>query len=166
MQIKNSIILGIDPGYGRTGYGVIHKEYNNLTCKTTGCIETAKTLPYPKRLATISHDLTILIRDYAPTCVALEKLFFARNALTALRVAETRGIIILLAEQHNIPVYEFSPMEVKIAVSGYGKADKIQVQTMVTKLLQLNAIPRPDDAADALAIAITAAHSFHVIYNT
>lgn len=153
------IILGIDPGFGRMGYGAIRHDTRDPSCVVLGCIETAKELSPQKRLHIINSGLERIIEEVGPHAVAIEKLFFAKNTKTALGVAEMRGVILLLAEKKQIPIREFTPLEVKVAVTGYGKAQKHQVQYMVQKLLHLSTLPEPDDAADALAIAITAAYS-------
>ncbi|TSC72340.1 MAG: crossover junction endodeoxyribonuclease RuvC [Parcubacteria group bacterium Gr01-1014_70] len=153
------IILGIDPGYGRVGYGLIQKENAALSYLTAGCIETEKTESASQRLHSIYQRLTALMSAEPPHLVALEQLFFAKNTKTALRVAETRGVLLLLAQEHNLPFREFTPLQVKMATCGYGRADKTQMQHMVMRILKLPAIPEPDDAADALAIALTAAYT-------
>lgn len=150
-------ILGIDPGYGRVGYGVVHQNGALLACKLVGCIETKKTDLPAKRLHDIYTKLRHIIEEESPNILVLEQLFFAKNTKTALRVAETRGVLFLLSEECGIPLQEFTPLQVKLAVCGYGKADKIQVQRMVMRTLHLASPPNPDDAADALAIALTAA---------
>jgi len=152
----SKIILGIDPGYGRVGYGIIHKNGSTLSYGVAGCIETPKTDSSGKRLNAIYKKVSSVIRQENPTALAIEQLFFAKNTKTALRVAETRGILLLLSEEYKMPVYEFTPLQVKVAVCGYGKADKAQVQDMVARILCMAQPPQPDDAADALAIAITA----------
>mgnify|MGYP001575821451 FL=1 len=153
------IILGIDPGYARVGYGVVHKEGNTLTCGMVGCIETLKTDAPAERLYTIYKKITQVIETEQPELIALEQLFFAKNTKTALRVAETRGVLLLLGKKHNLPVREFTPLQVKVATCGYGKADKAQMQNMIMRIFKLATIPQPDDAADALAIALTAAYT-------
>lgn len=151
------IILGIDPGYGRTGYGVIGVDGAKTSYIAAGCIETSKDAALEQRLLHIYDDLERIIQSERPDALALEKLFFAKNAKTALRVAETRGIILLLSIKKGLALREFTPLEVKMAVCGYGRAEKSQVQYMVAKILNIPSAPKPDDAADALAIAITAA---------
>ncbi|TSC80317.1 MAG: crossover junction endodeoxyribonuclease RuvC [Parcubacteria group bacterium Gr01-1014_29] len=151
------IILGIDPGYGRVGYGLVRKEGSSLFYVTAGCIETKKTDLPAKRLHVIYTKLRNIIAQESPNILVLEQLFFAKNTKTALRVAETRGVLFLLSEECGIPLQEFTPLQVKLVVCGYGKADKIQVQRMVMRTLHLTSPPSPDDAADALAIALTAA---------
>ena len=153
------IILGIDPGYGRVGYGLVHKQGSSLSYITAGCIETEKTESPSKRLYAIYQQLTSLIITNTPDVLAIEQIFFAKNSKTALRVAETRGVLLLLGEEHRIPMREFTPLQVKVATCGYGKADKKQVQNMIMRIFKLVSPPQPDDAADALAIALTAAYT-------
>lgn len=155
----SKVILGIDPGYGRVGYGLVRKEGSSLSYITAGCIETEKTNSASQRLHTIYTRLTDLITKEPPHLLALEQLFFAKNAKTALRVAETRGILLLFGEEHNIPIREFTPLQVKVATCGYGKADKAQIQNMIMRIFKLASVPKPDDVADALAIALTAAYT-------
>lgn len=153
------IILGIDPGYGRVGYGLIHKEGSTLSCVTMGCIETEKTNSPAKRLHTVYKKLNAIIAGKTPHLIAIEQLFFAKNSKTALRVAETRGVLLLLSEEHALALREFTPLQVKMATCGYGRADKKQIQNMIMRIFKLSSPPRPDDAADALAIALTAAYT-------
>lgn len=155
------IILGIDPGYGRTGYGMICVEGANTRYVHAGCIETSASLLQEQRLEIIYNQLEHIIQQDQPDTLAIEKLFFAKNTKTAMRVAETRGIILLLGCKYSLPMREFAPTEVKVAVAGYGHADKKQVQDMVSRLLRITEMPKLDDAADALAIALTAAASRH-----
>ena len=153
------IILGIDPGLAIVGYGVI--EYKNGRFRTLayGAITTPAHTAVEKRLNMIFRDLSALIDKYKPDEVAVEELFFTNNITTGIRVAEARGVILLSAERACIPIFEYTPPQVKQAVVGYGKAEKRQVIAMVTLLLGLPKPPRPDDTADALAIAICHAHS-------
>ena len=153
------IILGIDPGYGRVGYGIIRKDSNALMYDSAGCIETSPANSHANRLHTIYRDLKRIIEVKKPQVVALEQLFFAKNTKTALRVAETRGVLLLLSEEYGISLREFTPLQVKMAACGYGRADKAQIQNMVMRILKLPSLPKPDDAADALAIALTAAYT-------
>lgn len=152
-------ILGIDPGTATTGFGCIEVTGPKTVIVGAGVITTAAGLEMGERLATIYTELNELIREFKPDKVAVELLFFARNVTTAISVGQARGVIILSAAQHNLPVDEFTPLQVKQAVTGYGKADKRQVQEMVKTLLALKQIPKPDDAADALAIALCSAQS-------
>lgn len=153
------IILGIDPGLAIVGWGVI--DYKNTKFQTLayGSIQTPAGMRTEERLLRIYEGMTELIRTYRPEAIAVEELFFTNNVTTGIRVAEARGIILLCAEQARIPLAEYTPMQVKQAVVGYGKAIKKQVITMTTMLLGLPKPPKPDDTADALAIAICHAHS-------
>ncbi len=155
MNKKEKIILGIDPGIADTGYGVIKKdENNNLKCITYGSIKTKAHTELSDRLNIINQELNKIIKKYKPEKVAVEELFFCKNVKTALIVGQARGVILLTAKQNNLPINEHTPLQVKQAVSAYGKASKLQVQKMVKLILKLEAIPQPDDAADALAVAI------------
>ena len=152
------IILGIDPGTATTGFGVI-KTSNALSCMAYGLIKyglikTDPTWTMPQRLKKLYNELNKLIKKYRPEILAVENVYFFKNLKTALPVSQAKGVILLAAAKKNIPVYEFTPLQVKMAVAGYGKAEKEQVQKMVKVLLNLKEIPRPDDAADALGIAI------------
>ncbi len=153
------IVLGIDPGYAITGYGLIRYQRNHFECLASGAIRTDSKAPFPERLLAIHQGLSALIDRYRPQAVAVEELFFSRNTTTAMGTAQARGVAVLSGALAGLPVYEYTPMQVKVAVSGYGKADKHQVQQMVKLLLGLKETPRPDDAADALAVAICHAHS-------
>jgi crossover junction endodeoxyribonuclease RuvC len=152
-------ILGIDPGIARMGYGVVDVERSRLRAVTYGCIETSASLDVPNRLNEIYCELSKIISEHHPHVMAIEELFFYRNTTTAFVVGQARGIAILAGVQGGLEFAEYTPMQVKQAVSGYGKADKKQVQEMVRMLLNLTATPKPDDTADALAVAITYAHS-------
>ncbi|MBI4136684.1 crossover junction endodeoxyribonuclease RuvC [Candidatus Roizmanbacteria bacterium] len=152
------IILGIDPGIARTGWGVVKKEGNSVTAIKYGCIATEKELEEEKRLVILHQQLKILIDAYEPAIVAVEKLFFASNAKTALTVGQARGVVLLTAGEASLPLFAYTPLQVKLAITGYGRADKQQIQRMVQSMLQLPEIPKPDDMADALAVAIT--HAF------
>lgn len=152
-------IVGIDPGYAIVGYGVV--EYNNVNFTTLdyGAIITDAKTPFGKRLLKIYEEFDILLKRYKPDAVAVEKLFFTTNQKTAIDVAQARGLILLAAEQNNIEYYEYTPLQVKQSVVGYGKAQKAQVMDMTQRLLKLSKLPKPDDTADALAIAICHGHS-------
>jgi crossover junction endodeoxyribonuclease RuvC len=156
---KERIIIGIDPGYGRVGYGVISVSNACATCISYGCIETLSALALPDRLHSIYNELSSLIKEVQPDCIAVEKLYFTKNVTTGIDVSQARGVILLTARLQGIPIFEFTPLQVKQAATGYGKADKAQLQKMVTLLLRLKKIPTPDDAADALAVALCAVHS-------
>lgn len=156
------IILGIDPGTATTGYGVVEKKGHNITHVTHGVILTSKEMAMPDRLLAISTQLNRLLDVQEPDVIVTEKLFFSNNVNTALSVGGTVGVVLLAAAQRGLPWIEYRPVEVKMAVVGYGGAEKKQVQYMVTQLLNLEKIPKPDDAADALAIAVCHAHSAHL----
>ncbi len=150
------LVLGIDPGIAICGYGVVEEQRNgDLSMLAHGVIETPKTDAVPKRLHTIHTELTALMRQWQPAEVAVEELFFATNAKTAIVVGQARGVVLLTLFECGAEIHEYTPLQVKQAVSGYGQADKKQMQEMVRLLLRLDKIPKPDDAADALAIAIT-----------
>lgn len=152
-------ILGIDPGYAIVGYGVI--EYNNprFTTLEYGAITTLAGVPFNKRLKKIYDEYIEILKRHKPEAVAIEKLFFTNNKTTAIDVAQARGLILLGAEQCGIETFEYTPLQVKQAVVGYGRAEKHQVMDMVKRLLNLKAVPKPDDTADALAIAVCHAHA-------
>lgn len=153
-------ILGIDPGTGILGFGVIDVVRGKLQLVDGGVIRTPVHEDDAVRLLTIYNELTEIIKQHKPDMMSVEKLFFARNVTTAMTVAQARGVVLLTAMQAGIPIHEYTPMQIKQAVTGYGKADKKQMQEMVKILLELQQIPKPDDAADALAAAIT--HSMTV----
>jgi crossover junction endodeoxyribonuclease RuvC len=152
-------IMGIDPGIARVGYGVVEVLGSQVRHVTHGCIETHANTPVSERLQSIYRSLTDIIQAYQPQTMAVEELFFNRNTTTAFTVAQARGVILLCAAQHAVGLAEYTPMQVKQAVTGYGRADKGQIQQMVKLLLGLYEIPKPDDAADALAIAIAHGHT-------
>ena len=155
-----STILGIDPGIADTGYGVICIDSKNkINCLTYGSIKTSAHTPLAERLETLNQELDIIIKEHQPGLIAVEQLFFCKNVKTALVVGHARGVILLTSRMHKVPVVEFTPLQVKQAVSSYGAASKLQVQKMVKMILALKEIPKPDDAADALAIAICALNS-------
>ncbi len=149
-------ILGIDPGTATTGFGVIEVTAGTAKFVDAGVISTPKTDPMPARLQTIYEELSGLIKQHDPDLVAVEQLFFARNVTTALTVGQARGVVLLTASQAGKKVVEYTPLQVKMAVTGYGQAGKDQVQQMVKNILKLKSIPKPDDAADALAVALAA----------
>ena len=150
------IVLGIDPGTARLGFGVLRKEGSRLVHVAHGCLETPKTMPHAERLSVLHAGLHELVAAHRPELVGVEKLFFQKNVKTAMTVSEARGVTLLALRDRGVPISEHTPMQVKMAVTGYGGADKRQVQEMVRRLLSLSAIPKPDDAADALAIAYCA----------
>lgn len=152
------IILGIDPGTAITGFGVVEARGNSYKPITYHCLRTGPELPLASRLKHLYQGISDIITQYKPDCMAVEELFFNKNARTALAVGHARGIALLAGANAGLPVAEYTPLQVKQAVTGYGKADKQQVQFMVKTLLGLQEIPKPDDVADALAIAICHAH--------
>jgi crossover junction endodeoxyribonuclease RuvC len=146
-------ILGIDPGIGRTGYALLEQAGNEIVMRECGCITTMPGEPEYKRLREIKQDLEALIKKWKPDVVCVESLFFAANAKTAMSVGQARGTILVTIAEAKLKIIEVTPLQVKIAATGYGKADKKQVVTMIVKLLKLKKVPKPDDAADACAIA-------------
>lgn len=158
------IILGIDPGTATTGFGVIrYKNNKELILLDYGCIETSKSDPTPKRLQNIAKDIEEITNLWKPDTIAIEEVFFSKNVKTAMSVAHARGVIVEKISEKNDDIHEYKPNQIKEAVCGYGKADKKQVQRMVKIILNMNEIPRPDDASDALAVAIC--HSNVVQFN-
>ena len=153
------IILGIDPGYAITGFGVVEYVGHHFRTIDFGTIETPAGMAFPDRLLAVDQGIDALVREYSPDCAAVEELFFSRNTTTAIGTAQARGVAVVAAARADLPVYEYTPLQVKLAVTGYGRAEKRQIQEMVTILLNLKTVPRPDDAADALAVAICHAHS-------
>ncbi len=149
------IILGIDPGTATTGWGVIKSDKIKPICIDFGVITTKAGLPLEKRLATIYIDINSLLKKYKIDTVAVENLFFNTNAKTAMLVGQARGVVLLASELKHLPLFSYTPLQVKMAMCGYGRADKKQVQEMVRVMLNLPKIPKPDDAADALAVALT-----------
>ena len=152
------IVIGIDPGLARVGYGIIEVKNRKPEPICYGCIESGKDQRTSERLLHIYTGVAALFEKYPPAHIAVEKLFFTKNITSAMGVSEARGVILLLAEQQNIPVTEYTPNQVKQAITGSGKADKRQMQEMIMRLLHLPEIPRPDDAADALSIALCHIH--------
>jgi crossover junction endodeoxyribonuclease RuvC len=157
------LILGVDPGYATIGYGVV--EYNSSRFRSLehGAIVTKAHTEFSSRLKIIYDSLIKVIETYHPDCMSIEKLYFNSNRTTAIYVAEARGIILLAGKMSDIKIYEYTPLQVKSAVTGYGRAEKYQVMEMTKRLLCLKEIPKPDDTADALALAITHAQSSSVI---
>ena len=153
------IILGIDPGFAIVGYGVIEYKNDRFKVLEYGAITTNAKTPMFDRFKKIHDDLNELIDIYKPDAMAIEELFFNTNQKTAINVAQARGVLLLSALNKNMPIFEYTPLQVKQAVVGYGRADKQQIQHMIKLLLGLTKVPKPDDAADALAIAICHAHS-------
>ncbi|MEI6603034.1 MAG: crossover junction endodeoxyribonuclease RuvC [Clostridia bacterium] len=156
------IILGIDPGFAITGYGIIKQVGNRFQTIDYGAITTQAGVALPKRLLTLTLELESVIARYQPDVVAVEELFFCNNAKTAIAVGHGRGVAVTAAARAGIEVYEYTPMQVKQAVVGYGRASKAQIQQMVKAILGLAEIPKPDDVADALAVAICHANSNHI----
>ncbi len=152
-------VLGVDPGIATCGYGVVESAGNTIRMLAYGAIETEKGLNTEVRLKLVHEGIDRLLQQHQPEIVAVEQLFFNRNVTTAITVGQARGVILLAAAQHGMPILEYTPYQVKQAVVGYGKATKEQVMLMVQRLLALREKPRPDDAADALAIAICALHA-------
>lgn len=146
-------ILGIDPGYGRLGYAVVEREKNNMKALSFGVVDTSKKDPLHFRLKVIYERLKEIAEEFSPAVMAVERLYFFRNVTTAIEVGESRGIALLVAAEFGMNVYEYTPHQVKLAVVGQGRATKMQVQEMVRVLYHLRERPRPDDAADALAVA-------------
>lgn len=157
------VILGIDPGLADTGFGVIHKNGNQLTMIDYGSIKTKAGQPLEKRLLEIHQSLVKLIKAHRPTAISIEKLFFCKNLKTAIDVGQARGVVLLTAGQYQLQISEFTPLEIKLALTSYGKANKDQVKQMVKNILRLEKLPKSDDAADALACAICCAHSLSKI---
>lgn len=148
------LILGLDPGLADTGFGVIKKEKDKFRLIECGSIKTKAGRDQSERLLELRNKLIAIIKKHRPAVAAVEELFFAKNAKTALAVAQARGVILLTAREQGLTVREFTPLEVKMALTGYGRADKNQIQQMVKTVLGLESVPKPDDAADALAVAI------------
>lgn len=151
-------IIGIDPGYAIVGYGVVDYSGRQFAVKGFGAITTSSEMPFTDRLKTIHDDMRELLEIYKPEALAIEKLYFNTNHTTAIDVAQARGVILLSAVESGVEVYEYTPLQVKSSVVGYGRAEKRQVQEMVRSILNLKEVPKPDDTADALALAITHGH--------
>lgn len=147
-------ILGIDPGYATTGFGLIEAEGSSLRLLQFGVITTPKELPFPQRLQVLYDDLVRLVEVTAPDVAAVEELFWGHNITTGIGVSHGRGVILLALQKSGVPIFEYTPMQVKQAVVGYGKAEKRQVMDMTRRLLRMERVARPDDAADAIAIAL------------
>ena len=152
------IVIGIDPGLAIVGFGVIQKDGNDIKPISYGCIRTPSGKQVPDRLLEIYNETCELFDKYSPECIAIERLFFNKNVTTAMSVSEARGVVLLAAKQRNIPVYEYTPLQVKQGITGSGKADKRQMQEMIKSILNLDEIPKPDDAADGLSIALCHIH--------
>ena len=157
---KNSmIVLGVDPGYAIVGYGVIEMKNNRYRTLEHGAVTTKAGEDFNRRLEIIYDSISAVLAQYKPDAVSVEKLFFTNNKTTGIGVAEARGVILLAAQKAGVPVFEYTPIQVKMAVTGYGKALKPQVMEMTRRLLCLKEVPKPDDTADALAIAICHCHA-------
>lgn len=163
MERDERLILGIDPGFGRMGYAVVAAQGSDLHLLVCDAIMTPASISYPKRLQQIYEDLGEIIGEYQPKEAAIEALFFGRNVTTAIAVAQARGVAILTLAQRELSIVEYTPSAVKLSVTGYGAARKEQVGYMVRHLLHLPTVPKPDDAADAAAIAICHAQMIHSI---
>ena len=148
------ISIGIDPGTATTGYGVVTAKENQFRCIEYGTIKTDKNISDSARLNILNKKIEDIIKRYSPDIFAVENIYFFKNSKTVISVSQARGVILLTAEKEEIPIYEFTPLEIKMNIANYGKADKKQIQEMVRVLLNLEKIPRPDDAADALGVAI------------
>jgi len=160
MKKIKTVILGLDPGTATTGWGVISTDGDKNTYIAHGCIETPAKIDLSLRLDSIAKQLTQLIKQYTPNLVAVEEIYFYNNVSTVISVAQARGVLLQIAAAHHLPVHGYTPLQVKQALTGYGRADKRQIQKMITMVLGLKTVPTPDDAADALAIAVTCAHSY------
>lgn len=160
------IVLGLDPGTALVGWGVIDTGNSNdvgkARCLAYGCLKTDKVMTDSQRLLALANGVQSLLKEYSPELVSVEKLFFFSNQKTVMTVSQARGVILMIIEKEGLSLSEFTPLQVKQSLTGYGRADKEQVQQMIKRLLHLETIPKPDDAADALAIALTGAqsHSF------
>lgn len=153
-------IIGIDPGTSITGFGVIDVDGQTARLVDAGVIRTVAHTPIEQRLETIHDELAEIVRDTKPDVASIEKLFFAKNVTTAFAVSQARGVVVLTLQQAKIPMHEYTPLQIKMAMTGYGRATKTQIQEMVRILLKLKDIPKPDDCADALAAALTHSQAF------
>jgi len=152
-------ILGVDPGIARTGWGIIRVQSAKCKVQNYGCIETVASIDTSQRLKHVYDSVLKIIKEHKPDALAVEELFFNTNAKTAFVVGQARGVVLLAASENDLPVAIYTPLQVKVAVAGYGRAEKSQIGQMVKVLLKLKEIPKPDDAADALAVALTHAFS-------
>lgn len=153
------IILGVDPGTATTGFGIVKKTKKELFCLGYGAIITSPDFSDAERLRQLFNELNLVIRHYEPDILAVEQLYFFKNSKTAMTVAQAKGVILLAGIKKKLPIFEFTPLQVKTVITGYGRADKSQIQRMIKVLLNLDELPRPDDAADALGVAICYARS-------
>ena len=156
------IIMGIDPGFAITGYGLLKYEGNKFTVLDYGAISTVASMELPQRLLILYNKLEEIISKHQPDAIAIEELFINKNLKTALNVGHGRGVAVLAAAKSGINSFEYTPLQVKQAVVGYGRADKAQIQQMIKVILNLPAIPKPDDVADALAVAVCHGHSYKI----
>ena len=152
-------ILGIDPGFAITGYSIIDYQGNKIKLIDSGAVTTKAGESFPLRLTKIYDDLSMIIDEYKPDAISVEELFFNNNVKTAINVAQARGVVLVVGCQKQIPTYEYTPLQIKQAVAGYGRADKIQVQKMVKAILNVEKLPKLDDTTDSMAAAICHAHS-------
>lgn len=152
-------ILGIDPGFAITGYSIIDYQGNKFKLIDSGAVTTKAGESFPLRLTKIYDDLSMIIDEYKPDAISVEELFFNNNVKTAINVAQARGVVLVVGCQKQIPTYEYTPLQIKQAVAGYGRADKIQVQKMVKAILNVEKLPKLDDTTDSMAVAICHAHS-------
>lgn len=152
-------ILGIDPGFAITGYSIIDYTGNKFELVDSGAVTTKAGVSFPLRLTKIYNDLNDVISQYNPDAISVEELFFNQNVKTAINVAQARGVVLIIGCKNNIPTFEYTPLQVKQAVTGYGRADKVQVQKMVKSILNVQEIPKLDDITDSMAVAICHAHS-------
>lgn len=153
------LILGIDPGYAIVGYGVLDYKNNHFDVVDYGAITTDAGVPFNRRLEIIYDELTALIEKHHPEAMSVEKVFYNNNAKTVIDVSQARGVIMLAAQKCRVPVFEYTPLQVKQSVVGYGRAEKKQIQDMTKRILNLEKVPKPDDTADALAMAICHGHA-------
>lgn len=163
MALSSTRILGIDPGTGRLGFGVIDVLQGKPQLVDGGVITTPPHTEESERLLTIFDELTQIIAEHQPQIMAVEKLFFAQNVTTAINVAQARGVILLCGKRAGLELHEYTPLQIKMALTGYGRAQKPQIQEMVRMLLGLQELPKPDDAADALAVALVHSHTLKLM---
>jgi len=159
IEVRAMLVLGIDPGFAIVGFGLVESAGGRQRLVQYGAITTPAGMDFPLRLLDIDRDFTTLLEQFHPDCVAMEELFFNTNVTTGIGVAQARGVLVMEAAKHGLPVFEYTPSQVKQAVVGYGKAEKNQVMQMTMRLLNLSQVPKPDDAADAIAVALCHARS-------
>ena len=158
-------IIGIDPGYAIVGYGVVDCDGYNFKTVGYGAITTSSGAPFPSRLDDIYTDMNTLLKRYTPDVMSIERLYFNTNTTTAIDVAQARGVILLSAKQNGVKIFEYTPLQVKQSITGYGKAEKRQVMEMIKSFLNLKSVPKPDDTADALALAVCHGHCQGNLYS-